>query len=146
MQLVNAALGTRFTRRYNLSCDLWVLQITMTYAYWKAGRHLEYAVFDMFFRKSPFEGEFTIFAGLDEAIKLVQTFRFTPEHVDYLKSLLPMCEPEFWGEYIHLRHKTCAAVRTFHADMYDVPLRHLNYRCACCAGVHAERPARLCCS
>ena len=75
----------------------------MTYAYWKAGRHLEYAVFDMFFRKSPFEGEFTIFAGLDEAIKLVQTFRFTPEHVAYLKTLLPACEPEFWGERVARR-------------------------------------------
>lgn len=91
----------------------------MTYAYWKAGRHLEYAVFDMFFRKSPFEGEFTIFAGLDEAIKLVQTFRFTPEHVDYLKSLLPMCEPEFWGEWNPLTAQQLCCSE-------NVPCRHVR--------------------
>lgn len=42
------------------------MQITMAYAYWKANRHNEPSVFDLFFRKNPFEGEFTIFAGLDE--------------------------------------------------------------------------------
>jgi hypothetical protein len=74
-----------------------LLQITMTYAYWKAGRHNEHAVFDMFFRKKPFEGEFTIFAGLDETIKFIQTFKFTSEHVEFLKSVMPRCEDGFWG-------------------------------------------------
>jgi len=39
-------------------------QITMAYAYWKAGVHEEKAVFDLFFRKNPFRGEFAIYAGL----------------------------------------------------------------------------------
>ncbi|CAM9705249.1 unnamed protein product [Choristocarpus tenellus] len=38
-------------------------QISMTYAYWKAGRQDEKAVFDLFFRKNPFKGQFTVFAG-----------------------------------------------------------------------------------
>jgi nicotinic acid phosphoribosyltransferase len=102
------------------------LQISMTYTYWKAGRQNDYAVFDMFFRKNPFNGEFTIFAGLSEvchvgrvfmsswsliclivllrtilrslqAIKLVQTFKFEAEHIDFLRRVMPECDPAFWG-------------------------------------------------
>lgn len=60
-------------------------QITMVYAYWKAGKHDEFAVFDLFFRKNPFGGEFCIFAGLDEVLKFVQHFRFTHEDIEYLR-------------------------------------------------------------
>lgn len=41
-------------------------QITMVFAYWKQKRHEDFAVFELFFRHTPFKGEYTIVAGIDE--------------------------------------------------------------------------------
>lgn len=60
-------------------------QITMAYAYWKNGHHEDHAVFDLFFRKNPFKGEFTVFAGLYEVLNFVENFKITEEDVRYLK-------------------------------------------------------------
>ena len=49
----------------------------MAYAYWKANRIEDKAVFDLFFRKNPFSGEFTIFAGLSECIKFLENFHYS---------------------------------------------------------------------
>lgn len=60
-------------------------QITMAYAYWKQGRHDDEAIFDLYFRKTPFQGEFVIFAGVDEVLKHLAHFHFTEEDIDYLR-------------------------------------------------------------
>lgn len=60
-------------------------QLTMAYAYWKTSRHNDHAVFDLFFRKNPFKGEFTIFAGLEEVLKFVSNFKFRDNDIDYLQ-------------------------------------------------------------
>ena len=52
-------------------------QITMAYAYWKSKKCDDPAVFDLFFRKNPFQGELTIFAGLEECIKFVNNFHYS---------------------------------------------------------------------
>jgi nicotinate phosphoribosyltransferase len=65
------------------------------YAYWKGGRHNEHSVFDLFFRKSPFNGEFTIFGGLSEAIKFIAHYKFTADDCRILSQLYPHWEPEF---------------------------------------------------
>jgi nicotinate phosphoribosyltransferase len=40
----------------------------MAKAYFDSGKHLESAVFEVLFRKNPFKGEYTIFAGLNEVL------------------------------------------------------------------------------
>lgn len=72
-------------------------QISMAYAYWKSGKHGDTAVFDLFFRKNPFQGEFTIFAGLQECLTFVQNFHYSESDIDYLRENLPASvEPEYF--------------------------------------------------
>ncbi|KAL6044059.1 Nicotinate phosphoribosyltransferase [Balamuthia mandrillaris] len=72
-------------------------QVTMAYAYWKNGSHEDPSVFDLFFRKNPFGGEFTIFAGLEEVIRYVNSFSFRPSQIEQLKQVMPPgCDPEFY--------------------------------------------------
>lgn len=61
----------------------------MAYAYWKSGKRNDNAVFDLYFRKNPFDGEFTIFAGLDECLRYLENFRYSDSDVEYLKQTLP---------------------------------------------------------
>ncbi|KAJ8926928.1 hypothetical protein NQ314_020780 [Rhamnusium bicolor] len=75
-------------------------QITMAYAYWKSGKTKDCAVFDLFFRKNPFQGEFTIFAGLEECLKFLTKFHYSASDIEYLKEILPSgIEDEFY-EYL----------------------------------------------
>ncbi|XP_051117554.1 nicotinate phosphoribosyltransferase 1-like isoform X2 [Andrographis paniculata] len=80
-------------------------QFTMAYAYWKAGKHNEHAVFDLYFRRNPFGGEYTVFAGLEECIKLIANFRFNEDEIAFIKaSLPPSCEDGFFD---YLRGLDC---------------------------------------
>ncbi|GFS66415.1 nicotinate phosphoribosyltransferase [Trichonephila inaurata madagascariensis] len=72
-------------------------QITMAYAYWKNNKCSDHAVFDLFFRKNPFHGEFTVFAGLEECLKFLENFRYSESDINYLKNILPSnVEPAFF--------------------------------------------------
>ena len=75
-------------------------QITMAYAYWKARRIDDRAVFDLFFRKNPFHGEFTIFAGLSECLKFLENFKYSESDIEYLRETLPSNVEEDFFTYL----------------------------------------------
>lgn len=75
-------------------------QLTMAYGYWKSGKADQEAVFNLFFRKHPFNGGFTMAAGLEYLIDYCQNFKFQKEDLNYLAGLnrkdgSPMFETEF---------------------------------------------------
>ncbi|KAI3799022.1 hypothetical protein L1987_34310 [Smallanthus sonchifolius] len=72
-------------------------QFTMAYAYWKAGKHNDRAVFDLYFRRNPFGGEYTVFAGLEECIRFIANFKLSKEEIAFVRECLsPTCEDGFF--------------------------------------------------
>ncbi|XP_061341777.1 nicotinate phosphoribosyltransferase 2-like isoform X2 [Gastrolobium bilobum] len=89
-------------------------QFTMAYAYWKAGKHQERAVFDLYFRKNPFGGEYTVFAGLEECVRFIANYKLTEEEIDFIKkNLSDSCEDGFFD---YLRGIDCSDV-----ELYAIP-------------------------
>lgn len=62
-------------------------QLTMAQVYFLTGKSGQRAVFDYFYRKIPFSGGYTIFAGLNDLLDILQGLEFTSADVDYLKSI-----------------------------------------------------------
>ncbi len=91
-QIYKAPLG--------LLTDLY--QLTMAFGYWKSGLTEREAVFNLFYRKNPFGGEFAIACGLESVIHYLNDFCFREEDIDYLRGLTgndgqPLFESEFLG-------------------------------------------------
>lgn len=60
-------------------------ELTMAQGYYK--KHINHkVVFDMFFRKSPFNGGFAIFAGAHTLLDIISEFKFKSEDIDFLRS------------------------------------------------------------
>lgn len=62
-------------------------QLTMSYGYWKSGTSKKEAVFNLFFRKPPFAGGFTVACGLTYVIDYLQNFSIDKEDVNYLAGM-----------------------------------------------------------
>lgn len=61
-------------------------ELTMTGGYFENGMKDTTAVFDMFFRKIPDGGGYSIMAGLEQLIEYLSSLEFTDEDIDFLKS------------------------------------------------------------
>ncbi len=59
----------------------------MAYAHHQRGSHRTRAVFHLSFRKNPFQGGFTVAAGLGPAMELIEDLHFASEDLDYLATL-----------------------------------------------------------
>nr|WP_320012477.1 nicotinate phosphoribosyltransferase [uncultured Desulfobulbus sp.] len=62
-------------------------ELTMLAGYFNEAMADKEAVFDLYFRHNPFEGGYAVFAGLEPALKNLESFSFTPDEIDYLSSL-----------------------------------------------------------
>jgi nicotinate phosphoribosyltransferase len=62
-------------------------QISMAQVYFLTGKGDQKAVFDYFFRKQPFKGGYTVFAGLEDLLSMLQNLRFSGEDLHYLRGL-----------------------------------------------------------
>ena len=107
----------------NLSMVMDLYELTMSNGYFhemksrQAGRgdSLEalerMVVFDVFYRKNPDGGGFSIFAGLKQIVEYIENLHFTAEDVEYLRGL-KLFEEEFLqylGQF------------TFRGDIYALP-------------------------
>jgi nicotinate phosphoribosyltransferase len=62
-------------------------QLTMAYGYWKAGKADQEAVFELSFRKPPFQCGFTVAAGLSPVIDFLSAFCFKDDDTAFLATL-----------------------------------------------------------
>lgn len=78
-------LSRIYRENLGLATDLY--QLTMSYGYWKTGAHSKRAVFNLFFRRNPFKGGYSIACGLTYVIDYLRHFKFDASDLDYLASL-----------------------------------------------------------
>ena len=71
------------TERLGLYIDFY--ELTMAQGYFFCGKKEQTATFDYFFRTNPFNGGFTVFAGLADFLELLSVFTFDDSDIEYLK-------------------------------------------------------------
>ena len=79
-------------------------ELTMGQVYFNEGMKDTQVVFDIFFRKNPFNGGYTISGGLEETINYVKNFKFGKEEIDYLRGLNTFTE-EYLDYLANLKFK-----------------------------------------
>ena len=61
-------------------------ELTMAQGFWKRGMNIP-VVFDMFFRRHPFNSGFSVFCGSEDFFDMLENFRFSQDDIDFLRSL-----------------------------------------------------------
>lgn len=68
-----------------LFCDLY--HLTMAQAMFDQGTHNKIETYEMFIRKTPFNGAYLLTAGLGEVLQWLNDWHYSDEEINYLKSL-----------------------------------------------------------
>lgn len=71
---------------YALHTDLY--QINMAETYWEDNMHNRKAVFEVYFRKLPFDNGYAVYAGLERIVDYISNFKFSKSDIAYLKEEL----------------------------------------------------------
>lgn len=78
-------------RKLNLATDYY--QLSVGNVYYQCGMEDNVGVFDVFIRKNPFEGGYTVFAGTEQIVEYIESLHFTDEDVELLRKNHPeLCE------------------------------------------------------
>jgi nicotinate phosphoribosyltransferase len=76
-------------------------ELTMAAAYLRQGKVTDTATFDLYFRHNPFEGGYSIAAGLENAIRALVETGFGKDDLQYLRSLKsPAGSPAFPEQFL----------------------------------------------
>lgn len=100
----------QFSRKLQLATDLY--QLSMGNVYHNDGKENETAVFDLFIRKNPFEGGYTVAAGLEQVIEYIEGLAFTPQDIAQLRANHPEFSPSFLTYLENFR---------FEGELYALP-------------------------
>ena len=73
-----------------LSSNHWGLytdfyELTMAQGYFYCGKKDDSATFNYFFRSNPFQGGFTVFAGLQDFLNMLSEYTFNESDIEYLE-------------------------------------------------------------
>lgn len=97
------------TRNLSLVMDFY--ELTMSQVYFQDGLKDTEVVFDLFYRRNPDDGGLAVFCGLEQVIEYVRKLQFSPEDIDYLRSLNQFT-PEFLDYLSTIR---------FTGDLWSIP-------------------------
>lgn len=86
-------------------------EFTMGQTYFDKGEANKKAYFDVFFRKNPFKGGYTISGGLDKIIEYIKNFHFTDSDINYLRQI-----GNFSEDYLNYLKNL-----KFTGDIYAIP-------------------------
>ncbi len=108
-------------------------QLTMMQGLFYEGKHEQRCVFDRYYRSNPFEGGYTVVAGLEHLMEYVSHIHFSEEDLAYLKQT-----GIFRDEFLHYLSGV-----SFTGDMYAMPEGTVAFPQEVLVRIHAKKAEAL---